>query len=474
MNLANEQDSTESGRLRPSRIWSPEVVQDIQMKAQLGRYRMQGFSTHRRVPCVDDLVFVPCTLSRVPLEGYREKCETKTVLGTRFAENPVVLDRPITITGMSYGALSKTAKSALGTAARRLGISTTTGDGGMCQEERDAVDIMVYQVLPSRYGFNPDHLKLAQAIEVVVGQGAKPGTGGVLLGSKVSEVIAEQRTLPVGVDQRSPVRHPDFIGPDDLQLKIEELREATDWQVPIYVKMGASRVSDDVKLAVKAGADVLVIDGLEGATGASPEVLLDHTGIPTMSALCEAVRALEQERMLGEVQIIVSGGIKNGVDAAKALALGADAVSIGTAALIALNCNAPLYVEDYRRLGVEPGYCHHCHTGRCPVGITTQDPELEKRLVLDEAADRVFNFIQSMTMEMQMMARACGKSNVHHLEAEDMRALTIEAAMITGIPLAGTDFVLTPEAIARRVAEILGPGPNGSSPAHPREVSGRA
>ena len=352
--------------LRESPLWPRVVIEDIQTKAQLGRYRMQGFSMHRVVPNLDDLTFVPCTLSRVPLEGYREKCETRTVLGTRFAANPVVLDRPITIAGMSYGALSGRAKTALGTAAKRAGISTTTGDGGMCREEREAVDTMVYQVLPSRYGFNPDHMKMAQAIEIVVGQGAKPGTGGVLLGSKVSEEIAEQRTLPVGVDQRSPVRHPDFIGPDDLQLKIEEIREATDWQVPIYVKMGASRVSDDVKLAVKAGADVLVIDGMEGATGASPDALLDHTGVPTLSALCEAVRSLEEMKALGEVQVIISGGIKNGVDAAKALALGADAVSIGTAALIALNCNAPLFLEDYEKLGVKPGYLPPLSHGPLP------------------------------------------------------------------------------------------------------------
>jgi glutamate synthase domain-containing protein 2 len=440
---------------RESRIWSKEVIEDIQLKAQLGRYRMQGFSTHRRVPNFDDLTFVPCTLSRVPLEGYRERCETRTVLGSRFAKKPIELKLPITIAGMSYGALNKTAKTALGTAATRLGISTTTGDGGMLMEERQASHLMVYQVLPSRYGFNPDHLKMADAVEIVIGQGAKPGTGGVLLGSKVSKVIAEQRTLPEGVDQRSPVRHPDFIGPDDLQIKIEELREATNWEKPIYVKLGASRVSDDVKLAVKAKADVIVLDGMEGATGASPDVLLDHTGIPTMSALMEAVRALDDMHVLGEVQLIVSGGIKNGVDAAKALALGADAVSIGTAALIALNCNAPLFIEDYHRLGVEPGSCHHCHTGRCPVGITTQDPELEARLKLDEAADRVFNFIQSMTMEMQMFARACGKSDVHHLEAEDMRALTLEASMITGIPLAGTETALTPDTIAARVVKAL-------------------
>jgi len=325
----------------------------------------------------------------------------------------------------------------------------------MLVDERAASHILVYQVLPSRYGFNTDHLKAADAIEVVIGQGAKPGTGGVLLGSKVSKVIADQRTLPEGVDQRSPVRHPDFIGPDDLQIKIEELREATNWEKPIYVKLGASRVADDVKLAIKAKADVIVVDGMEGGTGASPDVLLDHTGIPTLSAVGEAVRAMSDMKALGEVQLVIQGGIKNGVDAAKALALGADAVSIGTAALIALNCNAPLYHEDYRALGVEPGYCHHCHTGRCPVGITTQDPELEARLNLDEASDRVFNFVSAMTMELQMMARACGKADVHHLEAEDMRALTLEASMITGVPLAGTDWVLTPEAIAEHVAAAL-------------------
>ena len=257
------------------------------------------------------------------------------------------------------------------------------------------------------------------------------------------------------------MRHPDFIGPDDLQIKIEEVREATDWKVPIYVKMGASRVNDDVRLAVKSGADVLVIDGMEGGTGASPDVLLDHTGIPTLSGLCEAMRALDDMKAIGEVQVIVSGGIKNGVDAAKAIALGADAVSIGTAAMIALNCNAPMYEQDYAALGVTPGTCHHCHTGRCPVGITTQDPELMARLETDAAADRVFNFLQSMTMEMQMFARACGKNAVHDLEAEDMRSLTLEASLITGIPLAGTDFTLRPDDIAAAVAARLGANEGG-------------
>ena len=202
--------------------------------------------------------------------------------------------------------------------------------------------------------------------------------------------------------------------------------------------MGASRVYDDVKLAAKAGADVIVVDGMEGGTGASPELLMDHTGIPTLAAVCEARAALESMGLYGEVQLIIAGGIRNGADAAKAMALGADAVYVGTAALIALNCNKPIYIEDYHRLGTEPHYCHHCHTGQCPVGITTQDPELMARLPIDEATERVANFFHAMTSEIQILARACGKSDVHDLEPEDLRALTLESSMIAGVPLVGT------------------------------------
>jgi glutamate synthase domain-containing protein 2 len=356
--------------VRTSNIWSVEDIEDIQVKADLGRYRIRGFSALRArpLPHFDDLTFLPCTLSRVPLEGYRERCETRTVLGRRFAKKPVELAIPITIAGMSYGALSRNAKVALGRAASTVGTSTTTGDGGMLAAERDASKLLVYEVLPSRYGFNVHDMLAADAIEITIGQGAKPGTGGMLLGTKVSEEIALKRDLPPGVDQRSAARHPDFVGPDDLIIKVEELREATDWQVPIYVKLGASRVFDDVKLAVKAGADVVVVDGMQGGTGASPDLLLEHTGIPTMAAVVEAKAALIEMKVFGEVQLVVSGGIRSGADAAKAIALGADAVSIGTAALIALNCNAPLYVEDYEELGTEPGHCHHCHTGRCGSG----------------------------------------------------------------------------------------------------------
>ncbi|MDA0747687.1 MAG: FMN-binding glutamate synthase family protein [bacterium] len=427
-----------------SHTFTPAVIEDIQVKSELGRYRIRGFGTlrERRWATFDDLTFIPCTLTRIPLEGYRERCESKTVLGTRYAKKPIELDIPIMITGMSWGALSYNAKVALAKGARTVGSSNTTGDGGMLKAEREESRVLIYEVLPSRYGINVHDLRVADGIELTIGQGAKPGTGGLLLGAKVLDTIAHQRDLPLGVDQRSPARHPDFLGPDDMVIKIEELREATDWQVPIFVKMGATRVFDDVRLAAKAGADVVVVDGMEGGTAASAEICQEHTGIPTLAAVCEARAALEDIGMYGKVQLIIAGGIRNGVDAAKAMALGADAVYIGTAALMALNCNKPLYVDDYKAMGTKPYHCHHCHTGKCPVGITTQDPELMKRLEVEPAAERVANFLQAMTSEIQILARACGKANVHDLEPEDLRALNSEASMITGVPLVGTRRVV--------------------------------
>ena len=428
--------------LETSSTYSPNSIRAIQERAELGRYMIRGYGAFRNVPRFDDLVFLTTSLTRFPLEGYREKCHTKTVLGTRHAKRPMELDVPITVAGMSFGALSRNAKVALGEAATMLGTSTTTGDGGMLPAEREASSKLVYQCLPSRYGFNPQDLKKADAIEIVVGQGAKPGGGGLLLGQKVSKVVAGMRTLPEGVDQRSPCRHPDWIGPDDLKIKIEELREATDWEIPIYVKMGATRVKDDVKLAVKAGADVIVLDGMEGGTAATQSIFQEHTGIPTLPALVQAVEALKELDVYGQVQLVISGGIRSGPDVAKALALGADAVSLGTATLIAMGCNKPVYVEDYHKLGTEPYHCHHCHTGLCPVGITTQDEELMKRLPTEEATTYVANYLQSLVMEVQSLARACGKSDVHNFEREDLVALTLEASAMAKLPLAGTDFVM--------------------------------
>src|SRR5438045_2521540 len=236
------------------------------------------------------------------------------------------LSEPPGLRGAAGGAGSATGN---GRPLPWMGTSTTTGDGGMTPEERRASRLLVYQCLPSRYGFSLHDLRAADAIEVVIGQGAKPGGGGMLLGQKVSDRVADMRTLPPGIDQRSASRHPDWTGPDDLRIKIEELREATGWEKPVYGKLGATRVDHDVKLAVAAGADVVVVDGMQGGTGATQTVFIEHAGIPTLPAVRLAAEALRDIGMQHEVQLVVSGGIRSGADVAKALALGADAVSIG-------------------------------------------------------------------------------------------------------------------------------------------------
>ena len=427
--------------LRPSATFPQNVLDEIHRAADQGIYEIRGFGAKRSLPSFDDLVFLGASMSRYPLEGYREKCATDVVMGTRYAKKPIELKIPITIAGMSFGALGANAKEAIGRAATAMGTSTTTGDGGMTEAERQSSKALVYQVLPSRYGLNPDDLRRADALEVVVGQGAKPGGGGMLLGHKITERVAEMRDLPRDIDQRSACRHPDWTGPDDLVIKIQELREITDWEIPIYVKIGATRVSYDVALAVKAGADVIVVDGMQAGTAATQDVFIEHVGIPTLPAVRMAVEALQELGMHRKVQLIVSGGIRSGADVAKALALGADAVSIGTAAMVALGCNRSVFVEDYQALGTAPGYCHHCHTGRCPVGITTQDAELEKRLQPEQGARWLRNYLTTMVLELQTLARACGKSHVLNLEPEDLTALTIEAAAMAKVPLAGTDWI---------------------------------
>jgi len=301
---------------------------------------------------------------------------------------------------------------------------------------------------------NPDDLRKADAIEIVLGQGAKPGGGGMLLGQKISPRVAQMRTLPEGIDQRSACRHPDWTGPDDLTIKINELREITDWEKPIYVKVGATRTYYDVKLAVHAGADVVVVDGMQGGTAATQDVFIEHVGIPTLAAVPQAVQALQELGVHragasgaggatgnGGVQLIVSGGIRTGADVAKALALGADAVAIGTAALIALGDNHPRYEAEYQKLGSAAGFYDDFQDGRDPAGITTQDPELAARFDPVEGGRRLANYLRVLTMEAQTIARACGKAHVTHLEPEDLVAVTIEAAAMARVPLAGTEWI---------------------------------
>ena len=416
------------------------------IRDRTGIYDIRGGGAKRAVHHFDDLLFLGASVSRYPLEGYRETCDTSVTLGTRYAQNPIKLDIPITIAGMSFGALSGPAKEALGRGATAAGTSTTTGDGGMTAEERGHSDKLVYQYLPSRYGMNPDDLRKADAIEMVVGQGAKPGGGGMLLGQKISDRVADMRNLPKGIDQRSACRHPDWTCPDDLEIKLTELREITQWKIPIYVKIGATRPYFDTTLAVKAGADVVVIDGMQGGTAATQDVLIEHVGLPTLACIRPAVKALQDLGMHRKVQLVVSGGIRNGADVAKAMALGADAVSIGTAALIALGDNDPKWEAEYQALGTTAGAYDDWHDGNDPAGITTQDPELMARLDPIEAGRRLKNYLKVFTLEAQTIARACGKNNLRNLEPEDLCALTIEAAAMAGVPLAGTSWIPGAEA----------------------------
>ncbi len=427
---------------RMSATFTPDINAEIRRAAATGIYDIRGGGAKRRVPHFDDLLFLGASISRYPLEGYRETCDTRVTLGTRFAKKPITLDIPVTIAGMSFGALSGNAKEALGRGATMAGTSTTTGDGGMTEEERGHSKTLVYQVLPSRYGMNPDDLRRADAIEVVVGQGAKPGGGGMLLGQKITDRVAEMRTLPKGIDQRSACRHPDWTGPDDLEIKILELREITGWEKPIYVKIGGTRPYYDTMLAIKAGADVVVLDGMQGGTAATQDVFIEHVGLPTLACIRPAVKALQDMGMHRDgVQLVVSGGIRTGADVAKALALGADAVAIGTAAMVALGDNDPRYEAEYQALGSTAGAYDDWHEGRDPAGITTQDPELAARLDPVAAGRRLRNYLAVLTLEAQTIARACGHNHLHNLEPEDLCALTVEAAAMAGVPMAGTDWV---------------------------------
>ena len=427
----------------PKYSWtfSPESNADIRRAAASGIYDIRGGGSKRRLPHFDDLLFLGASISRYPLEGYRERCSTDVWLGTRHAKKPIHLDIPVTIAGMSFGSLSGPAKEALVRGASAAGTSTTTGDGGMTEEERGHSQTLVYQCLPSRYGMNPDDLRRADAIEVVVGQGAKPGGGGMLLGQKISDRVAMMRNLPKGIDQRSASRHPDWTGPDDLEIKILELREITDWEKPIYVKIGGTRPYYDTALAVKAGADVVVLDGMQGGTAATQDVFIEHVGMPIIACIPQAVKALQDLGMHRKVQLIVSGGIRNGADVAKAMALGADAVAIGTGALIALGDNDPALEEEYRKLGTTAGAYDDWHEGRDPAGITTQDPVLAARFDPILGGRRLANYLRVMTLEAQTIARACGHNSLHNLEPEDLCALTVEAAAMAGIPIAGTTWV---------------------------------
>jgi glutamate synthase domain-containing protein 2 len=408
-------------------IWNPETVAEVRHKADSGTHRIRGCGATKLYPNFDDLLVLPSQLSRLSIDTYREDCRTQTVLGARFAKKPLVIETPIMISGLSYGALSKEAKTALAKSTRIVGTSINNGEGGLLPDERANSYKQIVQICPSRFGFSYHNIEAADALEIIAGIGAKPGLAGHLMGSKITKEIAAFRQLPEGIDLHSHPRHGDIFGADDMVLKVQEIRDVTDYEIPIFVKIAAGRVREDVKIAVKTGVDGIVVDGAEAGTGAAPVVASGHLGIPTLPAVVQAVRALEEMGVKDEVSLIVSGGIKDGADVAKALALGADAVAIGTGAMVAMGC----------------AVCLRCHEGRCAYGIGTQDPKLRQRLDIDAAAERVANYIKGMTNEAVILAKAAGKTALSNMEREDLRSLTLEACAMTGIPLVGTNFTFT-------------------------------
>ena len=407
--------------------WNSATVHEIQEKARTGKHLVRGCGTTRKLPTFDDLVLLSAGLSRMPVDTYRETAVTRTVLGARFAKKPLVIETPILVAPMSYGAISKEAKIALSMGSAKVGTAMNNGEGGLLPEERQHSYRQIVQVCPSRFGFSLRNLELADAIELVFGIGAKPGLSGHLMAEKMSAEVAAFRGLPPGIDLASHPRHGDIFGADDLVVKLAELREVTHSEKPIFLKVGAGRVYEDVKIAAKVGVDGVVIDGMQGGTGAGPKIAIDHLGMPTLAAIVQATRALEDMGLKDEVSLIVAGGIRDGADVAKALALGADAVYVGTGALVAMGCTV----------------CLQCEKGECEFGIGTQKPELRERLNVKLAAHRVANYFTALTNEMVILAKACGKSNVHNLEREDLRSVSLEACAMTGIPYIGTDYTFT-------------------------------
>ena len=401
-------------------IYSKQTIEDIHTKAQTGNYKIRGFGRSKDVPKFDDIVILPAQASIAPVDKYREPCNTKVKLGTRFAKKPWEADTPVLIGGMSFGALSKEAKLGLAKGSAMVGSVANTGEGGMLPEERELSDKLVVQYSSGRFGVSAKYLNAGDAVEVKIGQGAKPGMGGHLMAEKVSPEVAKIREIPEGTDALSPCRFLDSHSKEELAEHIELIREVTDWEVPIIVKLGPGRVDEDVKIAYEVGADIIALDGMEGGTGASPEIVSEETGVPTIPALALAVKTLEEIGAKDDVDLIITGGIRNGADVAKALAMGADAVYIATASMIAMGC-----------IG-----CRNCSKGTCPVGIATQNPKL-RTLDVDEAAEHVANYINAITEEAKMLAQLAGHDDLSKLNRTDLRVLSNDVKAMTGLKLVG-------------------------------------
>ena len=401
-----------------SPYWNPKVQEDIAIKSQSGRYRIRGYGGARPLPHLSDIGFRKNLTGVGSDRNVIDKVRMGTEIGGINGARPLNLSMPVMIAPMSYGAISRSTKQAIAIASAMSGIAENTGEGGMSDAQRDAAGQLIFQCLGGRLGWNIHDMRRADALEIYISQGAKPGLGGQLMAKKVTPELAKIRGIPAGIDLRSPSRHPDILGADDLVIKIEELREATGYEVPVSVKLGAGRIRDDIKIAAKDGFDFVELDGMQGSTGAGSSEVIDNVGIPTLPAIIEAVEALEEIGARDKVQLVLMGGLRDGVDAVKALCLGADAVAFGTSVIIAGGCIA----------------CMQCHVGQCVTGIATQDPEHEKRYKPENESQNIHRFLESVRWQIAAITDALGYDDVRQLGRDDLVALTPEAAYITGLP----------------------------------------
>jgi glutamate synthase domain-containing protein 2 len=363
----------------------------------------------------DDLVFVPAQLVKKPVDYFRKEIISKTIIGKK-SRKPIEIATPIIFGAMSFGALSREAKTALAKASALAGTVENTGEGGMLPEERKFSRNLIVQYSTGRFGITEEILKKADAIEIKIGQGAKPGCGGYLPGEKVTDEIAKVRNVEKGRDVYSPACHFDIKNIDDLRKKIDWLKKISDG-VPIIIKLAAGNVENDIKLAIKTNPDIIAVDGMEGGTGAAAEVMLDEVGIPTIPALVRARKVLD--KLNASQELWIGGGLIKGGDFAKAIALGADAIFIGSPLLVAMGCL----------------YCRQCWTGKCPKGIATQDAELRKNLNIEKAAQDIASYVKNCTEEIKIITGAVGKNNINDLSKDDLRALNLEISKITELKL---------------------------------------
>ena len=398
--------------------WNPKTQEDIRVKSHIGRYRIRGYGASRHLPHFQDIGFKKDLSNAGKDPDVVSKVNLRTFLGDKHGGKPLDLSMPVMVAPMSFGALSAEMKTALGMASRLSGISENSGEGGMLSADRAEARQMIAQCLAGRLGWNVHDMKRADGVEIYISQGAKPGLGGQLMAEKLTPEIAAIRGIPAGMDLRSPSRHPDILGGDDLIMKVEEFREATGGRVPISIKLGAGRIRDDIKIALKDGIDFIELDGLQGGTGAAANEVLEFVGIPTIAGLQEALDGLKELGQEGQLPIVLMGGLKDGVDVLKAVALGADATAFGTAMLIAGGCIS----------------CMQCSVGNCVIGSTSQDPAHTSRFNILRRATQIHHFLESVRWQMAAIVHELGHSDLRQVTREDLVALTPEAAAMTGLP----------------------------------------